>query len=91
VNDGKWNENKPSLAFVIEYGNFRYYEGADQEHRDCKGSPGIDTVTPTAMAVGKVHVATMNHPHGYGTNDAYFDYMDPQVVILQGWEVTQPP
>lgn len=90
VQDGQWNENKLSMAFVIEYGKFRYYEGADQEHNDFEGSPGIDTVTPTAMAAGKVHVATMNH-HGYGTNDAYFEYMDPRFVILQGWEVTQPP
>eukprot|EP00977_Amphora_coffeiformis_P024048 scaffold14974_cov195-Amphora_coffeaeformis.AAC.55 len=88
--NGKWNENKLSTAVVVEYGNFAYYNGADQEHRDFEGSPQIDTVTPVAMAAGKVHVATMNH-HGYGTNDAYFDYLDPAVIVLPGWHIRHPP
>jgi len=90
VVDGKWNENKLSTAVVIEYGNYRYYNGADQEHRDFEGSPRIDTVTPVAMAVGKVNIATLNH-HGYGTNDAYFRYLNPDVLVLPSWHLRHPP
>lgn len=87
---GKWNENKLAIAIVMEYGNFAYYGGSDQEHRDFEGSENIDTVTPVAMAAGRVDVATLNH-HGYGTNDAYFRYLDPTVMILPGWHLNHPP
>jgi hypothetical protein len=54
------------------------------------GSYALDTVTPTAKAVGKVHVATLNH-HGHGGTTGFVTYMDPPVLILQGWCSDQPP
>jgi hypothetical protein len=82
---GYWNDNFMSNAIVIEYGNFRYYEGGDQDKND-----NIDTVTPTAKAAQRVHVATLNH-HGHGVNRAFTEEMDPAVLILQGWCSDQPP
>jgi len=85
-----WDENELSNAIVIEYGNFRYYEGGDQEsHFDNEGKL-FDTITPTARAAGMVDVATLNH-HGHGVNAAFSKIMDPKVAILQGWCSDQPP
>ena len=96
-----YDENKVSAAIVIEYGNFRYYEGGDQEYHndgypselpDEDGSPKyeLDTVTPTAQMAGPVHVATLNH-HGHGVLKAFCDILNPKVLILQGWCTDQPP
>ena len=49
----------------------------------------MDTITPTAKAAGQVDVATANH-HGMGTNQAFCDYLDPHVVIMQGLFSVQP-
>lgn len=85
-----WDENELSNAIVIEYGNFRYYEGGDQEsHLDNEGNI-FDTITPTAQVAGMVDVATLNH-HGHGVNAAFTKLMDPKVAILQGWCSDQPP
>lgn len=84
----KYDENEMSTALVIEYGNFRYYEGGDQEqHSNEEGS--MDTITPTAQAAGLVDVATANH-HGRGTNQGFCDYLDPHTVIMQGLFSDQP-
>jgi len=89
-NEETWDENELSNAIVIEYGDFRYYEGGDQEsHLDEEGNL-FDTITPTARAAGKVDVATLNH-HGHGVNAAFTQIMDPKVAILQGWCSDQPP
>lgn len=87
----KYDENLLSTAIVIEYGLFRYYEGGDQEQQGGKGKDraALDTITPTAKVAGKVHVATANH-HGHGTNQAWINLVDPQVVILQGLFSDQP-
>lgn len=84
----KWDENEMSTAFVLDYGNFRYYEGGDvEQHSNEEGS--LDTITPTATAAGLVDVATANH-HGRGTNQAFCDLLDPEVVIVQGLFSDQP-
>jgi len=85
------NENTMSAAVVVEYGNFRYYEGADQEIvRNKTGHIIFDTIGPTAKAAGPVDVATLNH-HAHGVTQDYFDYIDPPIMILQGWSSDQPP
>jgi hypothetical protein len=85
------NENTMSAALVIEYGSFRYYEGADQEVVRNEHSDIIfDTVGPTARAAGKVDVATLNH-HGHGVTQDYITYLDPPIMVLQGWSSDQPP
>ena len=89
---GPYDENELSTAYVVEYGKFRYYEGGDQEYHPkadyARGIPAdhldLDTVTPTAVAAGRVHVATLNH-HGHGILPAFGRVVDPQVAILQGW------
>ncbi|CAB9528120.1 Inherit from NOG: competence protein ComEC [Seminavis robusta] len=89
--NGHGNENTMSAAFVIQYGCFRYYEGADQEIvRDDEGNVIFDTIGPTARAAGKVDVATLNH-HGHGVSEDYIKYLDPPTMILQGWSSDQPP
>lgn len=89
--NGHGNENTMSAAIVIEYDNFRYYEGADQEIvRNKKGDIILDTIGPTAKAAGKVDVATLNH-HGHGVSQDYLEYIDPAVMVLQGWSSDQPP
>lgn len=87
----KWDENELSTAIVIEYGDFRYYEGGDQEQHVMPEdeSIGLDSISPTALAAGFVDVATANH-HGRGTNQAFCDLLDPAVVILQGLWSDQP-
>jgi ribonuclease BN (tRNA processing enzyme) len=87
------NENTMSAALVIDYGSFRYYEGADQEVvRNNHDHHNIifDTIGPTARAAGKVDVATLNH-HGHGVNQDYLTYLDPPIMVLQGWSSDQPP
>ncbi|CAB9515146.1 Inherit from NOG: competence protein ComEC [Seminavis robusta] len=88
---GQWNENALSAAFVIQYGDFRYYEGADQEVvREKHGNTILlDTIGPTARAAGAVDVASLNH-HGHGVTAEFVDVMDPPVVVLQGWCSDQP-
>lgn len=85
------NENVMSAAIVMEYGDFRYYEGADQEVvKDKAGNILLDTIGPTARAAGKVDVATLNH-HGHGVNNDYITELDAPILILQGWSSDQPP
>lgn len=85
------SENTMSAAIVMEYGKFRYYEGADQEViRNSNGDVIFDTIGPTAKAAGKVDVATLNH-HGHGVSHDYITYIDPPFTILQGWSSDQPP
>jgi len=85
------DENTMSAAFVFEYGNFRYYEGGDQEIiRSKNGDIVLDTIGPTASAAGKVDVATLNH-HGHGVSKEYLTDIDPLIMILQGWSSDQPP
>jgi len=85
----KFDENEMSLAFVLNYGAFRYYEGGDQEEHDIPGVSKLDSITPTAEAVGPVDVATANH-HGRGTNNGYCDLLDPDVVMFQDVFSDQP-
>jgi ribonuclease BN (tRNA processing enzyme) len=89
--NGHGNENTMSAAFVVEYGQFRYYEGADQEIvRNKAGDIVFDTIGPTARAAGKADVATLNH-HGHGVSQDYITYIDPPIMVLQGWSSDQPP
>lgn len=84
-------ENTMSAAIVVEYGGFRYYEGADQEViRNSNGDIIYDTIGPTAKAAGLVDVATLNH-HGHGVSQDYINHTDPRFMILQGWASDQPP
>lgn len=89
--NGHGNENTMSAAIVIEYGDFKYYEGADQEIvRNKEGEIVLDTIGPTAKAAGKVDVATLNH-HGHGVSEDYLEFIDPPIMVLQGWSSDQPP
>ena len=89
--NGHGNENTMSAGIVINFGDFRYYEGADQEIvRNDGGGIILDTIGPTAKAAGLCDVATLNH-HGHGVSQDYLDYIDPPIMVLQGWSSDQPP
>lgn len=86
------NENELSLALLVEYGKFRYFTGGD--------IPGIaldevpewhDLETPVARAVGRVHVAVLNH-HGWldSTNSFFLRTLRPEVVVIPAWHASHP-
>ncbi|KAJ8603290.1 hypothetical protein CTAYLR_006961 [Chrysophaeum taylorii] len=92
--DARWDENRRSLAMVLEYGNFRYFTGGDNDvdrfsHLKREPTTEIDTTTAVARAAGEVDAATMNN-HGLGVNRAFFEYLAPKVVVNQAWRSDQP-
>lgn len=50
----------------------------------------FDTITLTVQAAGSLDVATLNL-HFHRLNEAFFQIMDPQIVVLQGWRSNRPP
>jgi len=94
---GKFNgpeqfENLLSTAFVIQYGNFRYYFGGDNTGlNDQDHSAWEDCESSMAEVVGQVEAMMLNH-HGNrdATNRKFLEKLDPQVVLMPVWCSDQP-
>lgn len=73
-------ENNASIAFVIRYGSFAYFNGGDllREMEEF-----------IAPAVGRVDVHVANH-HGSEAYEAFLRELRPRVHIVQVWDSIQP-
>ncbi|CAN5341997.1 hypothetical protein BH23BAC1_BH23BAC1_07490 [soil metagenome] len=85
-------ENPLSLAYLIEYGNFRFYNGGDNPGIADLGTPEWNDVgTSIARAVGEVDVAVMDH---HGNRDSHNEFniktLRPRVWIQQTWSSDHP-
>lgn len=86
------SENMCSLAFRLQYGNFRYYTGGDLESDTNYGtSPWRDIESAVAKAAGAVNVAVANH-HGYinAVGPAFVQHLRPQAFVVFGWDSAHP-
>lgn len=85
-------ENSLSAAFVIQYGNFRYYFGGDNTGLHDQDHPvWFDCETPMSKVIGRVDAMVVNH-HGNrdATNRNFIERLDPRVVIMPTWCSDQP-
>jgi beta-lactamase superfamily II metal-dependent hydrolase len=86
------SENMCSLAFRLQYGNFRYYTGGDLESdTDYGRSPWRDIESAVARVAGPVNVAVANH-HGYvnAVGPSFVQHLRPQAFIISGWDSAHP-
>ncbi|CAK7202212.1 hypothetical protein SEUCBS139899_004934 [Sporothrix eucalyptigena] len=86
------DENKCSMAFLLSYGNFRYYTGGDLTFDTYDGRhPWLDIETPVAQAAGCVDVAVANH-HGYfdACGPLFVEHLDADAYIIPAWHDTHP-
>jgi beta-lactamase superfamily II metal-dependent hydrolase len=85
-------ENPLSLAFRLDYGNFRYYSGGDNPGvADLGESKYNDVETAICKAVGAVDVAVMDH-HGNrdSQNETFVSTLEPRVWVEQTWSSDHP-
>jgi beta-lactamase superfamily II metal-dependent hydrolase len=78
------DENAKSLAFVVRFGNFRYFLGGDLTGGGPSGwGHSADIETRVARSVGRVSALRVNH-HGSvtSTNDLFLGSLDPVVAII---------
>lgn len=91
----RFDENRLSIAMVVEYDRFRYYTGGDNQHgihahlKEKSDWTDIDTATPAAQAAGRVDVAKLNH-HAQGTPVGFLKLLRPSVVVQASWNSDQP-
>ncbi len=74
------DENMMSAAFVLRYGDFGYYLGADLQE------PMEKAVAPV---IGPVDVHVANH-HGSQAHPDFLARLQPRVHIVHVWAVIQP-
>lgn len=84
-------ENMLSSAFVIQYGDFRYYFGGDNTGLNDQDHLWCDSETPMAKVIDQVNAMILNH-HGNrdATNRGFLEKLDPQVVVMPVWCSDQP-
>lgn len=87
------NDNEKSLAFLIQFNNFRYYIGGDIEQYQEDGCtnpnnlqviPGASSyLNPTDDFVGRVHVIkTSHHGSNKATSTAFLDRLRPLAAVI---------
>ncbi|MFI6164722.1 MULTISPECIES: ComEC/Rec2 family competence protein [unclassified Micromonospora] len=74
-------KNEKSLAFLVQFGTFRYYIGGDIEHVQERTIGRY--LNPNDTVGGRVHVVKASH-HGADTasRPAFIDRMRPETVII---------
>jgi len=86
----KVSENKVSSGVRISYGDFDYFNGGDICGRITFKTPKWrDIETPVGKVLGPVEVCEANH-HAWidAMNESFVASTQPQVFILQVWNVT---
>lgn len=86
------DENMCSLAFVVRYGDFDYFNGGDLRGIPYEGCPQWhDVETPVAKAVGPVEAAILDH-HGYvdTMNEFFVATLQPRVWTISVWDAAHP-
>ena len=85
--DGRIPQNPLSLAFVIQYGKFRYYAGGDVGRRfKVKGGGDVNYEGLVGERVGPVTVCKMNH-HGCSDSmdEAFVKAVRAQAYVACMW------
>ena len=85
--DGRIPQNPLSLAFVIQYGKFRYYAGGDVGRRfKVKGGGDVNYEGLVGERVGHVTVCKMNH-HGCSDSmdEAFVKAVRAQAYVACMW------
>jgi hypothetical protein len=85
-------ENHMSIAMVLGFGPFRYFEGGDLVADTHDGAfPWLDVETPIVNAAGRVDVASADH-HGYfdACGPGFTRALDADVYVIQAWHATHP-
>ena len=85
--DGRIPQNPLSLAFVIQYGKFRYYAGGDVGRRfKIKGGGDVNYEGLVGERVGHVTVCKMNH-HGCSDSmdEAFVKAVRAQAYVACVW------
>jgi len=80
IGTGARYENMMSAAFVLRYGDFAYYIGADLQE------PMEEAI---AWLAGPVDVHVANH-HGSQANPFFLATLKPRIHIVQVWAAIQP-
>ena len=86
------DENMCGTSFLIRYGKFGYFNGADIRGIPYEGYPQWhDVETPVAKAVGPVDAAILNH-HGYvdSMNEFFVATLRPRVWVISVWDAAHP-
>ena len=87
-NTNQQNENTRSLAWVVEYGPFRFYAGGDLSGvlRDAEGK-NADFEGAVGRAVGRVDVCKANH-HSYkdAMTKSFVNAVAPRVFVVCVWD-----
>ena len=87
-NNNQQNENTRSLAWVVEYGPFRFYAGGDLSGflRDAEGQ-NADFEGAVGRAVGRVDVCKANH-HSYkdAMTKSFVNAVAPRVFVVCVWD-----
>ena len=85
-------ENSLSMAFLIKYGDFKYYFGGDNTGLEDQDHPSwFDCETPMSKVIDSVNVMVTNH-HGNrdATNRNFIESLNPEVVVMPTWCSDQP-
>lgn len=86
------NENAMSAGFLASFGSFKYFAGGDlTDWADAGTKAWMNALTPTAQAIGPVHVSTVPH-HGM------FDAASTDTVralaardwVIMAWHAAHP-
>lgn len=85
------DENIYSAIFLLRYGNFRFFNGADQAGIRPNKPDWYDTETPVAKVVGPVDAAILDH-HGYvdTMNELFVSTLQARVWTVSVWDDDHP-
>jgi len=86
------NENAMSAAFLLSFGDFRYFSGGDlTDWADAGTRPWMNALTPAARAVGRVDVAKLPH-HGMfdGSSGETIRALAARDWIISAWHAAHP-
>jgi len=88
----KWpDENVLSIAFLVRYGKFKFFNGGDIPGIRKNSPDWYDIETPVARAVGPVDAAILDH-HGYldSMNEFLVGTLRARVWTISVWDAHHP-